>query len=96
MVRIRLKRTGRRHKPSFRLTAVDVRRSRDGRVIEELGFYNPAHKNPEMQCNMKMERIEYWLGLGAQPSDTVKDLLKKTGTLNASGRFPRGARFSNY
>jgi len=79
MVRIRLKRTGRRHKPSFRLTAVDVRNSRDGRVIEELGFYNPAHQNPEMQCNMKTERIQYWLGMGAQPSDTVRDLLKKTG-----------------
>lgn len=79
MVRIRLKRTGRQNKPSFRLTAVDVRNSRDGRVLEELGFYNPAHKNPEMQYNMKKERIEYWLGVGAQPSDTVKDLLKKTG-----------------
>jgi len=79
MVRIRLKRTGRRHKPSFRLTAVDVRDSRDGRVLEELGTYNPADKNPDMQCNMKKERIQYWLGVGAQPSETVKDLLKKTG-----------------
>ena len=79
MVRIRLKRTGRRHKPSFRLTAVDVRNSRDGRVLEELGYYNPAHKNPAMQCNVKTERIEYWLGVGAQPSKTVKDLLAKTG-----------------
>jgi len=79
MVRIRLKRTGRRHKPSFRLTAVDVRNSRDGRVLEELGSYNPAHKNPAMQCNVKKERIAYWLGVGAQPSKTVKDLLAKTG-----------------
>jgi len=85
MVRIRLKRTGRRHKPSFRLTAVDVRNSRDGRVLEELGYYSPAQKNPEMQCSLKKDRIEYWLGVGAQPSETVKDLLKKSGMQAKSG-----------
>ena len=77
MVRIRLKRVGRRHKPSYRLTAVDVRRSRDGKVLEELGYYDPAHKNPELRCNLKKDRIDYWLSVGAQPSDTVADLLKK-------------------
>ncbi len=79
MVRIRLKRTGRAHKPSYRVAAVDVRSTRDGRVLEELGHYNPAHKNPEMRCHLKSERIAYWLGVGAQPSDTVTDLLKQTG-----------------
>ncbi|MHC4442465.1 MAG: 30S ribosomal protein S16 [Planctomycetota bacterium] len=77
MVRIRLKRTGRRHRPSFRVTAVDVRASRDGRVLEELGYYDPANKNPDLQLNLKRERIEYWLSVGAQPSETVRDLLKK-------------------
>lgn len=79
MVRIRLKRTGRIHRPSYRLTAVDSRASRDGKVIEELGFYDPAHQNPDLQINIKKERIEYWLSVGAQPSDTVRDLLVKGG-----------------
>ena len=79
MVRIRLKRVGRRHRPSYRLTAVDGRASRDGRVLEELGYYDPAHKNADLQCSLKKERIEHWLGTGAQPSDTVRDLLKKAG-----------------
>ncbi|UCD28658.1 MAG: 30S ribosomal protein S16 [Planctomycetota bacterium] len=79
MVRIRLKRTGRRHRSSYRLTAVDSRSSRDGRVLEELGYYDPANKNPDLQHNLKKDRIEYWLSVGARPSDTVRDLLKKTG-----------------
>ncbi|MHC4674877.1 MAG: 30S ribosomal protein S16, partial [Planctomycetota bacterium] len=65
------------HRPSFRVTAVDVRASRDGRVLEELGYYDPANKNPDLQLNLKRERIEYWLSVGAQPSETVRDLLKK-------------------
>jgi len=77
MVRIRLKRMGRRHKASYRLVAVDVRRSRDGRVLEELGHYDPCNKNPAMRCSPKMERIDYWLSVGAQPSETVAELLKK-------------------
>lgn len=80
MVRIRLKRTGRAHKPSFRVTAVDIRRSRDGRVIEELGYYNPAHRREEWRMNLKLDRIQYWLSMGAQPSDTVKNLLKKSSS----------------
>ena len=79
MVRIRLKRTGRRNKPSFRLTAVDIRKSRDGKVIEELGAYCPAHKNPQDRLNLKLDRIQYWLSMGAQPSDTVRQLLRKVG-----------------
>jgi len=77
MVRIRLKRTGRRHKASYRVVAVDVRKSRDGRVIEELGYYDPGHKNPDLRCKLKLDRIEYWLGVGAHPSETVAELLKK-------------------
>ncbi len=79
MVRLRLKRTGRRHRPSYRVAAVDRRATRDGRVIEELGFYDPAQKTAEKQSNLKKERIEYWLSQGAQPSDTVRQLLKRTG-----------------
>ncbi len=85
MVRLRMKRTGRKHRASYRLTAVDVRSSRDGEVIEELGHYDPASKNPEAQVSLKKERVEYWLKVGAQPSDTARDLLKRLG-YTVSGR----------
>ena len=78
-VRLRLKRMGRTHRSFFRLNAVDSRRPRDGRVIEELGWYDPNAKSPEEEASLNRERIEYWLGVGAQPSDTVKDLLRKHG-----------------
>ena len=78
-VRIRLKRVGRRHRPSFRLAAVDSRRSRDGKVIEELGSYNPVDPREDRQVALKRERIEYWLSVGALPSDTVRRLLDKHG-----------------
>ena len=85
MVRLRMKRTGRKHRPSYRLTAVDVRSSRDGEVLEELGLYDPASKNPDAKVSLKQERVEYWLKVGAQPSDTARDLLKKLG-YKVSGR----------
>ena len=78
-VRIRLKRIGRRHHPVYRLAAVDSRRQRDSRVLEELGAYNPVLADKERQVNFKRERIEYWLSVGAQPSDTVRRLLEKLG-----------------
>ena len=79
MVRIRLKRTGRRHRPCYRVAAVDQRASRDGRVLEQLGLYDPANQNPDLQCRLEADRIRYWLSVGAQPSDTVRDLLAKNG-----------------
>ncbi len=78
-VKLRLKRTGRRHKPCYRLSAVDSRAPRDGRVIEELGQYDPLEKDAEKQISFKRERIEYWLSVGAQPSETVANLLEKVG-----------------
>jgi small subunit ribosomal protein S16 len=78
-VRLRLKRMGRAHRSFFRLSAMDSRNPRDGRVLEELGWYDPQAKDTEEQISLKRERIEYWLGVGAQPSDTVSDLLKKNG-----------------
>ena len=80
-VKLRLKRTGRRHLPCYRLNAVDSRAPRDGRVIEELGLYDPLQKDPDKQINFKRERIEYWLSVGAQPSETVANLLEKVGIL---------------
>jgi small subunit ribosomal protein S16 len=78
-VRIRMKRMGRRHLSVFRLAAVDQRSSRDGRVIEELGSFDPNQKDADQQCKLKEDRIQYWLGVGAQPSKTVYDLLKRSG-----------------
>lgn len=78
-VKLRLKRMGRAHRSFFRLNAMDSRNPRDGRVIEELGWYDPHAKTPEEETSLNRERIEYWLGVGAQPSDTVRDLLKKHG-----------------
>ncbi|MCK4851082.1 MAG: 30S ribosomal protein S16 [Phycisphaerae bacterium] len=80
-VKLRLKRTGRRHLPCYRLNAVDSRAPRDGRVIEELGLYDPLQKDPDKQINFKRERIEYWLSVGAQPTQTVANLLEKAGIL---------------
>ena len=70
---------GRAHRSFFRLSAMDSRNPRDGRVIEELGWYDPEAKDTEEKTSLKRERIEYWLGVGAQPSNTVSDLLKKNG-----------------
>lgn len=78
-VRIRLKRIGRRHRPAYRLTVVDGRKQRDGKVIEELGAYDPLCADEERKVNFNRERIEYWLSVGALPSETVGRLLKKQG-----------------
>lgn len=78
-VRLRLKRLGRRHQPSYRLSAMDSRSPRDGRVIEELGFYNPRAKDPAQGLRINTKRVAYWLSVGAQPSDTVRALLKRSG-----------------
>jgi len=78
-VKLRLKRLGRRHKSFFRLNAIDSRCPRDGRVIEQLGWYDPNAKEPEKQVSLNRERIEYWLREGAQPSGTVRDLLRRHG-----------------
>jgi len=79
MVRLRLKRFGRTHSPFYRLNAIDKRSPRDGRVIEELGWYDPIAKDPEKQLKLNAERIDYWLSVGAQPSRTAANLIKKIG-----------------
>lgn len=78
-VRIRLKRVGRRHRPAYRVTVVDGRKARDSRVIEEVGRYDPVEPLEERQVNLKRDRIEHWLSVGAQPSDTVRRILEKHG-----------------
>lgn len=84
MVKLRFKRFGRRNRPFFRLNAIDQRTSRDGKVIEQLGSYDPRAEDDAKTANWKRERIEYWLGVGAQPSETVAALLKRAGIGPAS------------
>jgi len=75
--RIRLRRMGAKKAPFYRLVVADSRSPRDGRFIEEIGFYDPT-KNP-MVLKVNAERAQYWLKTGAQPSETVKSLLNKAG-----------------
>ena len=84
-VRLRLQRIGRRHRPTYRLTAVDKRRSLSSRVIEELGSYDPITKESDRRLVLKQDRIAYWLRVGAQPSDTVRRLLETSGIQVESG-----------
>jgi small subunit ribosomal protein S16 len=78
-VKLRFKMMGRRHQSFFRLSAIDSRSPRDGRVVEHLGWYDPHAKEPEKQLSLNRERIEYWLKVGATPSATVHNLLTKQG-----------------
>jgi small subunit ribosomal protein S16 len=78
MVVLRLKKMGRAHHPFFRLAAMDKRAPRDGVVIEELGWYEPQGKEGK-QFHLKMERIQHWLSVGAQPSDTAVSLIRRAG-----------------
>ncbi len=78
-VKLRLKRCGRRRRPFYRLNAIDIRSPRDGKPIEELGHYDPLEPDQEKAITFKQDRVKYWLSVGAQPSQTVRALLKKTG-----------------
>lgn len=76
-VKIRLTRKGTKKKPFYRIVAADIERPRDGRFLELLGTYNPMVEPAAV--TLKTDRINYWLGEGAQPSTTVKSILKKEG-----------------
>ena len=77
MVVIRMKRLGRKHRPYFRIVAIDKRQPRDGRVIEELGSYDPMVKETDRRTVLKPDRIKYWMSVGAQPSEKCQVLFKK-------------------
>ena len=72
-VRLRLRRVGTRNKPTYRIVATDQRSPRDGRFIEILGFYDPRRPNEQVD----LERADYWIGNGAQPSQTVASIIKR-------------------
>ena len=78
-VRIRLRRVGRKKTPLYPIVVTDSRSPRDGRFIETIGSYNP--RQSEAPLKLKTERADYWLGVGALPSDTVRSLLRKAGLL---------------
>ena len=84
-VKLRLRRMGNRHRPMYRLTAVDGRKKRDGRVIEELGSYDPQFRNGAGRVKFDLERCKYWISVGAQPSDTGASLLKRHGVVPHAG-----------
>jgi len=88
-VKLRLKRMGRSNAAFFRLSAVDSRSPRDGRVIEELGYYDPRSGDQAKQFVAKLDRCRYWLDVGAIPSGTVSSLLKKSGVEHKQLRLPR-------
>lgn len=78
-VKLRLKRMGAKKKPFYRIVAADVRAPRDGRFIEQIGYYDPMKEPKDLKIDA--EKAEKWLKSGAQPTDTVRALLKKTGVL---------------
>lgn len=74
MVKIRLKKLGAPKRPYYRIVAVDSRKPRDGKTLEELGFYHPIESN---QFKINQERLQYWIKNGAQATDTIRDLFRK-------------------
>jgi len=73
MVKIRLKRVGRRNVPLYRIVVIDSKRARDGKYLEAVGYYNPKTKH----LTLNKERVEYWLSKGAQPTNTTKRLISR-------------------
>ena len=76
MVSIRLSRGGAKKRPFYHIVATDSRNRRDGRYLERLGFFNPVASGQEEKLRIDLERIDYWLGQGAKPSDRVAALVK--------------------
>ena len=79
-VKIRLRRMGAKKAPHYRIVVADSRYPRDGRFIDEIGYYNPMTEPADVKIDA--EKAKTWIGNGAQPTDTVRDLLKKSGVLD--------------
>lgn len=90
-VKLRLKRFGRLNHPTYRIVVADARAKRDGRIIETLGFYLPKLQREAEQFKLNTERVQYWLSVGAQPSETVESLIKRVG-VTLPTKKPRKAR----
>ncbi len=79
MLRIRLRRVGKKKQPSYRIVVADVRAPRDGAIVEQVGHYNPLTDPPTIVLDA--DKVKHWLGVGAKPSDTVVHILQKEGVL---------------
>jgi len=88
MVKIRLRRVGAKKQPSFRVVVADSRAARDGRFIEQIGFYNPRTEPETLRIDEA--RALHWLSVGAQPTESVARLLKTTGTMERFERLKQG------
>ncbi len=93
MLRIRLSRTGKKRQPSYRVVVAEKEAKRDGRVVERIGYYNPL-TNPA-EYNIDEARALHWLSVGAQPSDAVRILLEKQGTMGRLARYHAGEPMDN-
>jgi len=84
-VKIRMMRIGRRHRPFFRINAVEGRNPQCGRIIEKLGHYDPVEKDESKQIVLNMERVKVWLEKGAEPTESVSDILRRHGVEDKQG-----------
>jgi len=84
MVTIRLARAGAKKRPFYHVVATDVRNARDGRFIERLGYFNPIATGKAQRLELKRDRIDYWVSVGAQVSDRVKSLVKESASGEAA------------
>ena len=83
MLRIRLRRVGKKKQPSYRIVVADVRAPRDGAIVEQVGHYNPLTDPPTVVLDP--EKIKHWIEVGAKPSDTVVRILQRQGVLEKAG-----------
>ncbi len=88
MVTIRLSRGGAKKRPFYTVVVTDSRNRRDGRYIERVGFFNPIASGKEQPLNLNQERLQYWLGTGAQPSERVAKLMKEYAAQQAQVQAP--------
>lgn len=93
MVRIRLTRTGLKRQPSYRVVVADKDAKRDGKILEQIGHYNP--RTEPLTFKIEEDRALYWLSVGAQPSEAVHRLLEKQGTFNRLARLRGGETLAN-
>jgi small subunit ribosomal protein S16 len=86
---LRMKRTGRKNRPSYRISATDSRNPRDGRTLETLGHYDPASPVEALRLKLNAERIQFWMSKGALPSETLASILKGQGIAMPPRKAPR-------
>ena len=84
MLAIRLMRMGAKKSPSYRVVVKEQRSKRDGAYVENVGFYNPTREPAEIR--LKMDRVNYWIGRGAQPTDTVRQLIRRQAKEQAAAQ----------